>query len=450
MSKPTEVAVAAASTGVSTLEIIGTALFAMAIIHTFSVKRFEHLAHNYPEGSVGENLFHVLGEVEVVFGLWAGAFVVMMASIHGSDTAIHYLEGDIAGFNVNFTEPIFVFVIMTMAATRPIINLCRSLIEFFAKLLPMNKDAAFFSVALILGPLLGSFITEPAAMTVTALILKNRYYDRGMSKKFMYACIGILFVNISIGGTLTNFAAPPVLMVATPERWDWDMMHMMTHFGWKAAVAVVINTIIISVMFAKELKSFNDKPLLKAEGDEKAACPWWLVILHIIFTAGVVMMAHHPVIFMGIFLFFLGVVAVTDEYQSELKLTEGLLVGFFLAGLVVLGTYQKWWLEPVLGSLGEIPMFMGATGLTAITDNAALTYLGYVAGVSDPTLQYALVAGAVCGGGLTVIANAPNPAGFGILKSSFGDEGISPLGLLLSALGPTVVAMICLWFLPTL
>jgi hypothetical protein len=58
-------------------------------------------------------------------------------------------------------------------------------------------------------------------------------------------------------------------------------------------------------------------------------------------------------------------------------------------------------------------MYFGATALTAITDNAALTYLGsLVEGVSDQ-LKYALVAGAVSGGGLTVIANAPNPAGAG-------------------------------------
>ncbi len=432
------------------LELAATILFGLAIVHTFSVKRFEHLAHRYPNGSVGENSFHLLGEVEVVFGLWAGIFIIGMWAMEGGQQAIAYVEGKVPGYNVNFTEPIFVFVIMTMAATRPIIDLCTNLIAFFAKLLPMNEEAAFFLVALILGPLLGSFITEPAAMTVTALILKSRYYDRGMSRRFMYATIGVLFVNVSIGGTLTNFAAPPVLMVATPDRWDWDTMHMVAHFGWKAAIAVVINTLAISAMFAKELKSFSDKPAAIADGDAKPAPPVWLTVLHLLFTAGVVMMAHHPAVFMFIFLFFLGVVAVTDEYQSPLKLKEGLLVGFFLAGLVMLGTYQKWWLEPVLGSLGEVPMFLGATGLTAITDNAALTYLGFVAGISQPDMQYALVAGAVCGGGLTVIANAPNPAGFGILKSSFGEEGISPLGLLLAALAPTAVSMICFWFLPSL
>ena len=50
------------------------------------------------------------------------------------------------------------------------------------------------------------------------------------------------------------------------------------------------------------------------------------------------------------------------------------------------------------------------------------------------------MAGAVTGGGLTIIANAPNPAGAAILKGQFADETIHPLGLLAAALPPTLVA----------
>jgi di/tricarboxylate transporter len=63
--------------------------------------------------------------------------------------------------------------------------------------------------------------------------------------------------------------------------------------------------------------------------------------------------------------------------------------------------------------------------------------------------KYSLVAGAVSGGGLTVIANAPNPAGYGILKDSFTDSAISPVGLFLAALLPTIIVMICFLFLPS-
>ena len=423
----------------STIELTATILFGCAILHTFSVKRFEVLAKRFPHGSVLENVFHFLGEVEAVFGLWAGAFVVTMA-FYGD--AVEYLE------HTNYTEPAFVFVILTIAATRPVLILATRIIQLGSKLLPLSNSVSFFVVALIIGPLLGSFITEPAAMTVTALILKERYYDRGISTRLMYGTLGVLFVNVSIGGTLTHFAAPPVLMVAS--TWDWDIAFMASHFGWKSAIAVVINTAVLAFVFREDLRKLAGPEAQATAEPEAAHPPMWVIALHVVFLAGVVVNAHHMVVFMAIFLFFLGVATATVEYQEPLKLKEGLLVGFFLAGLVTLGGPQKWWLQPLLGSLDAVPLFLGATGLTAVTDNAALTFLGsLVEGISDVS-KYALVAGAVAGGGLTVIANAPNPAGFGILKSSFGDTGISPIGLLGGALLPTFVAMGCLWFLPSL
>ena len=150
---------------------------------------------------------------------------------------------------------------------------------------------------------------------------------------------------------------------------------------------------------------------------------------------------------MGIFLLFLGVAHAYERHQDRLILREGLLVAFFLAGLVVLGGQQQWWLKPVLLSMSADQVFFGAVALTAFTDNAALTYLGsLVEGLSD-AFKYALVAGAVVGGGLTVIANAPNPAGVAILRKHFDDEAIHPLGLVLGALVPTAVAALAFWCL---
>ncbi len=425
------------------IELVGTILFALAVCHTFLVKKFEHLAHKYPEGSMQENLFHFLGEVEAVFGMWAAIFIAyygatkgLMAHGHG-DSAVTYLE------SLNFTEPAFVFVIMCMAGTRPIILLAEKIILFVSKIIPLPSRMAFYIAALIFGPLLGSFITEPAAMTVTALILLDYFYSSGkMSNKFKYATIGLLFVNVSIGGTLTHFAAPPVLMVA--PKWGWDISFMFIHFGYKSAIAVVLSTLVIAFMFKKELGGQLE---IKQKHDNYMVPTWWITLIHVVFIGLVVFTAHHMVFFFGLFLFFLGFVAVTTEYQDEPKLKESLLVGFFLAGLVVLGAQQAWWLQPVLKQMPDLALFFGATGLTAITDNAALTYLGSLVELTEPA-KFNLVAGAVAGGGLTVIANAPNPAGFGILKSSFGEDGISPIGLLLGALGPTAIAMFFLQILP--
>jgi hypothetical protein len=144
-------------------------------------------------------------------------------------------------------------------------------------------------------------------------------------------------------GTLTSFAAPPVLKVAA--TWNWDSAFMAANFGWKAGIAVLINASAI----------------------------------HLAFLAAVVVFAHHPVISLGLFLFFPGFTQAYTHYQNPLILKEGLLGGFFLAG-------------------------------------------------------------AVAGGGLTVIANAPNPAGVALLKRGFNDESIGAGGLLLGALAPTAVA----------
>ncbi|HTJ54618.1 MAG TPA: putative Na+/H+ antiporter, partial [Nitrosospira sp.] len=160
------------------------------------------------------------------------------------------------------------------------------------------------------------------------------------------------------------------------------------------------------------------------------------------FLIGVVVFAHHPVIFVGLLLFFLGFAQAYERYQDRLILREGLLVAFFLAGLIVLGGQQKWWLQPVLAGMDSTALFFAATLLTAVTDNAALTYLGSLLEGTSTEFRYSLVAGAVTGGGLTVIANAPNPAGFAILKGSFKDESIHPLGLFTAALPPTIVAIL--------
>ncbi len=408
--------------------------FALAVIHTFLVKYFQELAHKFPDGSPGENLFHLLGEVEVVFGIWAGLFIVFFMAVSGFEKPIEYLQAR------NFTEPMFVFAIMTICATRPILMLSEKLIRLKGKLLPLHQTIGFYFATLTAGPLLGSFITEPAAMTVTALILLKSFYQKKISTELKYATLGLLFVNVSIGGTLTPFAAPPVLMVA--PKWNWDFVFMFTHFGWKAICAVFLSTSIVTYRFRRELIEIQTD-----EASKQVNVPIWVIAVHLLFLVATVLSSHYLVLFMGLFLFFLGVAMVTKEYQDEIKIKEALLVGFFLGGLVVLGGYQSWWLEPILSRLTALPLYLGAMGLTAFTDNAAITYLGsQVQGLTEFS-KYALVAGSVVGGGLTVIANAPNPAGYSTLNGSFGKDGISPLLLFKSALVPTLIAAICFWFL---
>lgn len=413
------------------IEIIGAILFGIALIHTFSTKVFERLARTQPAHA---GIWHFLGEVEVVFGFWAMILIVMMLIINGKQAATAYLDQQ------SFTEPMFVFAIMVVSGSRPILQFAMLCVKKLARLIPWPDGKAFYFVILSFVPLLGSFITEPAAMTLAGLILLERYYSKEISTRLKYATLGVLFVNISIGGTMTSFAAPPVLMVA--GKWGWDTTFMFTTFGWKAALAVLVNALAATLLFQRELSKMRNE-----EKSGQIDVPLLVVLAHLVFLLGVVVFAHHPVIFTGLLLFFLGFAHAYERYQDRLILREGLMVAFFLAGLIVLGGHQKWWLQPMLAGMDNTMLFFGATLLTAVTDNAALTYLGSLLEGTSAEFRYALVAGAVAGGGLTVIANAPNPAGFSILKGSFKDETIHPLGLLAAALPPTVVAILAFQWL---
>ncbi|WP_295957674.1 putative Na+/H+ antiporter [Rhodoferax sp.] len=408
------------------LQLAAAVLFGLALLHTFAASWFETLAHRYPLHS---GLFHILGEVEVVFGVWAFVLIVVMAVLGNGADALAYAESR------QYTEPLFVFVVMVVAASRPVLELVQQWLSSVARVLPLPTPVAMAWLGMALVPLLGSLITEPAAMTLAALILAPLVFRQGPPEWLKYGALGVLFVNVSVGGTLTSYAAPPVLMVASV--WGWDSAFMASTFGWRACIAVLVNASVLVFLLRPYLKT-------TAAAKPMATRPVPLVVslIHLAFLAGVVVFAHHPVVFIGLFVFFIGYTQAYVRHQSPLILKEGLLVGFFLAGLVVLGGMQQWWLQPIVSSLAPTALFFGALGLTALTDNAALTYLGsLIEGISDPA-KYMLVAGAVAGGGLTVIANAPNPAGVALLRKGFNDESIGALGLLAGAVLPTVVAAI--------
>jgi hypothetical protein len=533
--------------------LIATLIFLLAIIHTFLTSKFLDISHKWSQkheekiergeasrDSVahGAVFMHFLGEVEVVFGLWAVPLTIAIIAFYGWGTAVHYL-----GDTVDYTEAAFVVVIMTLAATRPILRLAEGIINRIAGLLGGTLAARWFTT-LTIGALLGSFITEPAAITISALVLGRSFYALEPSTKFKYATLGLLLVNVSVGGTLTHFAAPPVLMVAEP--WGWGLGHMLLNFGWKAAVGIVISNGLYFAVFRHELISLEDKyavvqlkeeiqtrflrreevdarfdqirqsvsdatgtrdqierqiqdvteqiraqledlliPELRARGiDEELIrdafvqrfeeirlremrrlapmllpadqrgefvdpdwdnrddpVPVWVTLTHVLFMVWAIVNAHHPPLFILGMLFFLGYAEVTRYYQNRVDLKPAMLVGFFLVGLVIHGGVQGWWIAPILGNLGEIPLMAVATGLTAFNDNAAITYLATLVPDFSDALKYAVVAGAVTGGGLTIIANAPNPAGISLLRK-YLDKGFSPGALLAAAIAPTAIMFV--------
>lgn len=463
--------------------LVATIIFILAVGHTFLATTFNKLAHKcevehraaisshnkmYVEGrepvSFKATMYHFLGEIEAIFGIWLIPLLLTLVFLkpEGFQVAASYVDGR------NFTEPMFVVIIMAIASSRPVIQFAETCLRSVASI-GNRTPAAWWLSILVVAPLLGSFITEPAAMTIAALLIGHQFYLLDPSPTFKYATLGLLFVNISVGGTLTHFAAPPVLMVA--GTWHWDMPFMLTHFGWRAVLGILMATAVYFLIFKKEFKALSAK---HAELEEQASveekpesAPVWVVLVHLGFVAWTVFTLHHPAFFIAGFLFFMAFTMATHHYQYEISLKSPVLVGFFLAGLVTHGGLQGWWISPVLSSLAEVPLFIGATVLTAFNDNAAITFLAAQVPAFSPDqlvngelvskagdalahakgLEYAVVAGAVTGGGLTVIANAPNPAGQSILSKYFRD-GVSPFKLLLGALFPTLVMAFVFIVLP--
>ncbi len=445
--------------------IVSLVIFVLAIIHTLLAYKFTELSRKIAkrhhekikaagspfETTIAENglnkdrsfaaeILHFLGEVEVIFGIWVIPLLIAIFLFYNWDTAVYYID------NRNYIEPVFVVVIMCVAATRPIVSFTEKSLKWFANLFGGSLSAWWFSI-LTIGPILGSFITEAGAMTISAVILARQFYEYRPSKKLAYATLGLLFVNISVGGILTNFAAPPVLIVA--HCWQWSSWFMMSNFGWKAVSGILISNGVFFAIFRKEFRKLNvvkEKLHTKLEKhDLQIGVPRWITLCHILLLIWLVINSHDPPIFIGSFLLFLGFHQATSPHQYSLNLKRPILVGFFLAGLVIHGGLQGWWIIPLLGRLQEGSIMSVGAVLTAFNDNAAVTYLSSLVPNLTESLKKAIVSGVVVGGGLTVIANAPNPAGQMLLRKYF-KNGVSPIYLFLGAIIPTLIFFLIFYF----
>ncbi|MGL5257761.1 MAG: putative Na+/H+ antiporter [Proteocatella sp.] len=526
--------------------IFSTIVFFFAIIHSFFTSKINALAHKLeleyyqkkvdklvpPDSScISAGILHFLGEIEAVFGIWAIVLGIGMSYFFDWETFVSYIN------SLHYTEPVLVIVIMTIASSRPILKMSELMIWKLVKMFSGSLESWWISI-LIIGPILGSFITQPASMVISAYLLSEKFYELNPPNRLKYGTLALLFVNTSIGGTLTNFAAPPVLIVA--QKWGWDNMFMIKTFGIKSLLAIITSTFLYFILFKNDIKNLKNayalnrfknyiqrkfiskKELeyafddLEREINEKlgftrdfsANCniikenikieafkkfdsdetkkyavdisieerfeeikisemkrtipgllpieeqpfyidphwdqredkvPLWIMLVHTGFLILSLINAHEPILFISIFLFYLGFIQVTPFYQNRLDLKPPLMVAFFLSGLLVHCGLQNWWITPLLSDLSPLKLNIIATILTSFNDNAAITYLSSLVPNFSDSMKYAVLSGALTGGGLTVIANAPNPIGQSILKKYF-KNGISASQLFKYALIPTVIS----------
>jgi hypothetical protein len=439
----------------SSFHIIALLLFVFAIIHTLSIRKVHNWARQLEmrqppkrlnsdhERKFSVQLLYFLSEIEVVFAFWAIFLFFAIVSFYGWHVALDYID------TREYTEPLFVAVILALSATKPIILLAEKCVTWCTTLFG-SSISSWWLTLLTIGPLLGSFITEVGAMTLCALLLSRQFYQYRPSSQLAYGTLGLLFVNISVGGVLTNFASPAVLILS--HAWNWSTPHIFYTFGWKILLGITLSNFIYWIYFRKELNTLNTRKkmlleLNKQKNEENGPpVPFWITMIHVLFIIWSVTFSHYPAIFVGSFLLFIGFHQATRSYQYPIRLARPMLVGLFLAGLVIHGGLQGWWVLRLLDGLSPLAI-MGTTILLAgFNDNAAIAYLTILLPDWGETFKYAIFTGIVAGGGLTVIANAPNPVGYAILRHHFS-EGIRPLKLLKAAITPTLILYAIFYFL---
>ena len=440
----------------SLFHVFALVWFILAIIHTLSINKIHRWAryieikqapkrrgHRW-ERSISVQLLYFLAEVELIFALWVIPLFFTIAFFYGWTTALEYIN------TRDYTEPLFVAVVLSLAATRPILMAAENAIRWCANCLGGSLSAWWLTL-LILGPLLGSFITEVAAMTLCALLLSHQFYIFKPSLRLSYATIALLFVNVSVGGILTEFASPAVLILA--HAWNWTSADMFIQFGWKATMGITIATSLYWFLFRKEFRHLDEKKrrLIASEflhkvKEPETPIPKWITVIHMGFITAIVAASHYPAIFLAIFFFFVGFHQATRGHQYPIRLVRPMLIGLFLAGLVIHGGVQGWWVINILNGLSPMGVLGAAIVMTGFNDNAAISYLTALIPDWGAAYKYAVFTGVVAGGGLTVIANAPNPAGYTILERHF-EGGIRPWYLFLGALIPTIILYLIFFFL---
>ncbi len=419
----------------STLQLqhLATLFLVLALVHTFLIPVFSKAIKLNAKPSFRDHILHGLCEVELVFAVWAILFLFIGYVFQSRALVLSFIS------EINISEPFFIFCVVVMGSAKPILRFSQAIIfklsEKISKVLSLASIQCQVFILLVLGPLLGSIVTEPAAMTIISLLLLRMLSGAEHSSRFLYSLLAVVFVNISVGGALTHFAAPPILMVA--RLWQWDFFSVFRNLGLAALFTVVANAVFFSVYFKKTIL------LLRPLELETESCPPWIIACHIFFVGLAVGYLHYPLVIMVLVLLYFIFYKLTRKFQGKLRWKEAALVALFLLGLIVLGSFQRWWVEPLIVGLNQFTLFFGAVALTAVTDNAALTFLGSQVPDLSKAAQWALVSGALAGGGLTILANAPNPIGFTLLSSKFPGQALNSGKLFLAALLPTTVAVLC-------
>lgn len=382
---------------VQPLNLLFLFLFICAILHTL-------FAHCFFNNTKEKTPF--FAELEIIFGLWCIPLILAICYTYGTAAAMRYLHDQ------NYNEALLMVVAMSVASTYPIIHLAERILKTSAKF-TYESPITWWWLIMSLGPLIGSLIKETVAMTISALLLNKYFFTANPSKKLSYGTFALLMLNVSIGGSLTNFGTSAITIAAKP--WGWSTPFMFKTFGIRALIAILICNTLYFLFFRKEF--FNLKKI-PPTGPEKEV-PFYITLLHVLMLVWITLNKDNIVVVLGSFVLFLGFYQSTSKYQSVMDLKEPLLVGFFIASVIVLGGTQIWWVEPLLSRFNEIASMKLTIFLSAFTHNTTVSYmLTKIPNLTDH-LKYALFSGMMIGGGLTLIGNGANLVAYALFKKHF-------------------------------
>src|SRR5258708_13915103 len=107
-----------------------------------------------------------------------------------------------------------------------------------------------------------------------------------------YVTIGIIFVNVSVGGNLSHLVAPPVVMVE--KHWNWNSLFMLQNFGWKAVIAILVSNFLFFLFFRNELKKLAVEPKTDESTQDQREVPWTITLIHLLFLPWPLVNSHYP------------------------------------------------------------------------------------------------------------------------------------------------------------
>ena len=433
---------------------LATGIFLVAILHTFMAPRFARLAHRVQQGrderararspSLRAEALHFLGEVEVVFGLWAVVLLAAIAAYTGWETAKHYLND-----TVNYTEPLFVVVIMALASTRPVVGFAERALRprgrrrrrhagrvvgddpdhrSAARLVHHRTGGDDDLRAAARAPVLRSATQSHAPQVRDARAAVRQRLDRRHADAFRRAAGADGGAPVGVGHAVhaATLRLARGRSRSSCRRWSYF------------------------VVFRRELQALAARPAgrrrgaaRRGRGRARRCCRFrrGSTAVHVAFMAWTVVNAHYPALFVGGFLFFLGFARATAPTRARRAARRRCSSASSSPAWSSMAGCRAGGLRRCSASLSELPLFVGATVLTAFNDNALITYLATLVPEPRHELKLAVVQGAVTGGGLTVIANAPNPAGQALLGAFLRRRDLSARAAR-RGLVPTLIAVV--------